>query len=299
MDPKQARQLAYLPHRQSFYKRGGWKQAPTPDSDAFRSFLCDQFSRQDLKQAEAKALLSPNMDQNSWGFIHFWDPLYPLLLREIFDPPPILFYQTTSAVLAPPDADCRAVVGTRRAHKACLGIVRELLMELRQELGQLWSVSGFAYGVDRIVHYESLRQGVPTMAVLGSGIGCAGPKRNLDLIDAARQFNTTLIFISEYPHEMPAHPWHFPRRNRIIAGLGSALYCIQAPAKSGAMISARFALEEGRDVFACDHPDWKNIPGANEGGRQLLAEGASPIPVILNPLQAEFPVHRLPKKSLF
>lgn len=136
-------------------------------------------------------------------------------------------------------------------------------------------ISGFARGIDRAAHLAAFARCLPTVAVLGAGLACAGPRGNLDLLHHARRDRLPLLLLSEFPPSTPAFAAHFPRRNRIIAGLCEQLAVFQAPRRSGALISASFALEEGRDVLAFDHPALPSA--ANDGCRILLDEGATPI----------------------
>lgn len=269
--------IALLPYRQAFFQRAGWKNAPIPGSNAFGDFLTDQFGRQDVNMAQQKAQAQIKIMQGFDGFVSIWDSDYPVLLREIFDPPPVLFYRLYGDLMPPADTCYFSMVGTRKPHRMSREVIIELMEKSFAPESKYWSVSGFALGVDRLVHLESLKYGINTVAVLGSGLSGIGPRRNLDLIELARELKITLLFLTEYPHEIHATAWNFPRRNRIIAGMSDSLYCIQAPRKSGAMITARFAMDEGRNVYAFDHPLWKNIKGANEGARSLLEDGAMPI----------------------
>lgn len=160
------------------------------------------------------------------------------------------------------------VVGTRNPQPiACIATDR-LISRLPDPC---LVVSGLARGVDARAHAAALRSGFSTLAVLGAGVLCPGPLSNRTLWQ--KEYAGKLWMLSEFAPDAPARSYHFPRRNRIIAGLSDALYLMQAPSGSGALISADFALEEGRDLFVFDHFLLQG-PGMNEGGRGLLAQGA-------------------------
>lgn len=143
----------------------------------------------------------------------------------------------------------------------------------------LVTVSGFAIGVDERVHRISIYRHIPTVAVLGSGVDHITPPSNRHLIEESNQFETALTFLSEFfPNEMP-RKFSYPRRNRIIAGMSPLCIVFQASYRSGALITATFALEENRDVWAFDHPKLTAI-GKNDGARTLLDQGATRLKVL-------------------
>jgi DNA processing protein len=189
------------------------------------------------------------------------DAGYPELLKEIPDPPPALFVDglvpATTAV---------AVVGSRKA--STTGI--EAARRLGRALGEhgVCVVSGLALGVDAAAHEGALEAGGPTVGVLGCGIDVVYPRSNRSLFEGVRG-NGALV--SEYYLGEAPLAWRFPARNRIIAGLCDAVVVVEAPQKSGALITARHALECGREVWAVPGP-----LGAPEcrGSNRLLADGA-------------------------
>lgn len=199
------------------------------------------------------------LGKNSLVAVTLEDPAYPPLLRSIFDPPPVLF---ASAPL--PGASFSAVVGTRKPSALTLSAVRHLVRRAPKGRG---IVSGFARGVDFEAHRESLRCGLPAVAVLGSGVLCAGPDSSRALLE-----DGLLVLVSEFLPSLPAMKYNFPRRNRIIAGMAEEVFLLEAPSKSGSLITARFALEEGRELYVFDHPILTDAQ--NAGGRALLFEGA-------------------------
>lgn len=285
-----ARSLAYLPHRQEFYQQGGWCKAPPAHSPAFESFIKHYFTQLEWNTAKQKARsglsnppgcnsdrphLSRNIAIQTQGFVFIQDNNYPALLKEIFDPPVVLFYWNSGIVSITGLNQFTSVsmVGTRNPHRICAALSPWLVKQFVTH----WIVSGFARGVDRLVHTAAMDQYIPTVAVLGSGLWHTGPQSNRGLCAWAVQTRRPLLLISEFPDEVPGFPGNFPRRNRIIAGLSDSCIVLQAPYRSGALITARFALDEGRDVAAFDHPLLQKIPGSNEGARQLLDDGAQAI----------------------
>lgn len=193
------------------------------------------------------------------------DPKYPALLREINNPPKVLYY-----IGRWPDNNLfpLAVVGSRGSDVYGERVVKELFSE--EILGQTVIISGLAIGIDSAAHKIAKH----TIAVLGTGLDEASfyPKENLDLFHRIVEHGG--LVVSEFPVGTKPKPQNFPRRNRIVAGLSLATLVIQAKIRSGALITARLALEEGREVLA--------VPGSifNElsaGPHLLITQGATPI----------------------
>jgi DNA processing protein len=192
----------------------------------------------------------------------------PPLLGAIHDPPPRLHVRGA----APADLLERrlvAVVGAR----ACSGYGTTVARALGRALGQAGAVvvSGLARGIDAAAHRGALDAGAPTVAVLGCGIDRDYPAAHAEL---SRSIRATGLVVSEYGPAVEPAPWRFPARNRIIAGLCAATIVVEARARSGALITADFALEEGRDVFA--------VPGEitsalSQGTNSLIRIGALPL----------------------
>ncbi|MDR1971569.1 MAG: DNA-processing protein DprA [Treponema sp.] len=186
---------------------------------------------------------------------------YPPLLREIYDPPVLIFYR---GALPGGDKPMAALVGTRRPH----GDALRAAFEIGRGLGRygISVVSGLALGIDAMAHRGNLEGGGRTFAVLGSGADEIYPSSNRPL--ARRILETGGGIISEYPPGTGPQKWHFPARNRIISALARGTLIVEAPAKSGALITAGFALEQGRDL-------WVSAAGlASEGTARLAEEGA-------------------------
>ncbi len=198
--------------------------------------------------------------------VTFSDDTYPILLREISDPPLVLFYkgqwdQKNSLRLA--------VVGSRQCSRYALDALVTLFAPLRGK--NFTIVSGAAFGVDTIAHEEALQNKIKTIAVLGCGVSEASwyPTSNRNLLKNI--INEGGVVVSEYFPYQKAHTSFFPVRNRIIAGLSHAVFIVEAKEKSGALITAQLALEYGRDVAA--------LPGTifsltSRGTNRLLREGA-------------------------
>ena len=193
---------------------------------------------------------------------------YPPLLREIPDPPAVLWLRGEAApeLLERPSV---AIVGAR----ACSSYGRSVARTLGRELAAagLVVVSGMARGIDSEAHRGALDAGGVTVAVLGCGIDRDYPAAHRDL--ASRIVQRGLI-VSEYEAGVEPAPWRFPARNRIIAGLCTATVVVEARERSGALITADFALEDGREVMV--------VPGeitssVSAGSNALLRLGATPV----------------------
>lgn len=194
---------------------------------------------------------------------------YPPLLAAIPDPPPVLWVRGDAdpSLLARPAV---AVVGAR----ACSAYGRAVARVLGRELAGAGAtvVSGLARGVDGEAHRGALEAGGPTVAVLGCGIDRDYPAAHAEL--ARRICVAGGLIVAEYEAGVEPAPWRFPARNRIIAGLCVATVVVEARARSGALITADFALEDGREVLA--------VPGEitsslSEGTNALLRLGATPV----------------------
>jgi len=200
--------------------------------------------------------------------LHRRDAAYPALLAAIHDPPPQLFVRGNGedAIL---DQAAVAVVGAR----ACSSYGRSVARSLSRELAAagLVVVSGMARGIDGESHRGALEAGGTTVAVLGCGIYRDYPAAHAELSERICEQG---LIVSEYEPGVEPAPWRFPARNRIIAGLCEATVVVEARERSGALITADFALEEGRDVFA--------VPGEitsslSAGTNALLRLGAGPV----------------------
>ncbi len=195
--------------------------------------------------------------------LSFWDNEYPDLLKKIEDPPVILYIK---GEIRQNIKKSIAVVGTRNPSTYGKLVTERLARELA--LKEFTVVSGLARGVDTIAHDAVLSVGGTTVAVLGSGVDVIYPYENLKLSEAITGCGAV---ISEFPMGTKPEAVYFPRRNRIIAGLCLATLVIEAGKKSGALITADRALEQGRDVFAV--PGNINNP-KSAGCNELIQQGA-------------------------
>ena len=193
-------------------------------------------------------------------------PGYPPLLSELHDPPPALFVRGEANVLLEAGV---AVVGARSCSAYGAQVARTLARELAS--AGIVIVSGLARGVDGEAHRGALDGGGRTVAVLGCGIDRDYPRSHAEL---ARRIVAAGAVVSEYPPGIEPAPWRFPARNRIIAGLSLAAVVVEARERSGALITADFALELGRDVFAVPG---EITSGLSAGTNDLLRQGAAPL----------------------
>ena len=197
------------------------------------------------------------------------DPHYPLLLKETYDPPLLLYIMGDPTLL---NAAQIAIVGSRNPTNNGRDNAFQFAAALSQN--NLIVTSGLAIGVDGAAHKGALSVKQPTIAVLGSGLNQLYPKRHRALFEQITQHGAA---VSEFPLEQAAEASNFPRRNRIISGLSMATLVVEARPKSGSLITARFALEQNRDVFA--------IPGSihnplTRGCHMLIKNGAKLVETI-------------------
>jgi len=197
-------------------------------------------------------------------FLCLDDPLYPAPLKTISDPPLILYYRGDPEVLN--TSLMLAVVGTRKASSYGIQMCRKLLSPACEKGAVV--ISGLAMGIDTIAHQTALEAGSKTIAVLASGLETIYPPTNKALAD---RIVANGIIISEYDPGSKMERWNFPDRNRIISALAEAVFVVEGGIDSGAMLTARFAREQGRAVFAL--PGNINIPNA-QGPNLLIKQGA-------------------------
>lgn len=190
---------------------------------------------------------------------------YPRRLRDLCDPPPVLYYRGCLSAL---DGRTVAVVGSRAATPYGRSMAGSIAAELAA-FGAA-AISGLARGIDAAAHRGALRASVPTIAVIGSGLQALYPPYHRGLADEIVAAGGAII--SEFPPKLPARPHQFPMRNRVVAALADATYVIEAGVKSGALITARLACDIGRQVFA--------LPGdvgrsTSEGTNGLIKDGVA------------------------
>lgn len=223
------------------------------------------------------------LDQYEASLVTLNDPLYPARLGEIYDPPLVLFVR---GELREEDERSVAVVGTRSATPYGIRMAEKLGRELAAR--GVTVVSGMATGIDAAAHRGAIEAGGRTIAILGNGVDVAYPAQNADLMQAIIHSGCV---ISQFPMGVKPSRGHFPYRNRIISGMTLGTVVVQAPLDSGALITARQAAEQGREVFA--------VPGevgvrASQGPHALIREGAKLVETVEDILlELELPVQAL------
>ncbi|MBW4516171.1 MAG: DNA-processing protein DprA [Timaviella obliquedivisa GSE-PSE-MK23-08B] len=225
--------------------------------------------------ASARSAIDPEnlLQQHEQANPGFWTPAdddYPQLLLEIPDFPPILYYQgTVDRLENQGSVPAIAIVGTRSPSDYGKRWTQKLTIQLTQ--AGFTIVSGLAAGIDTEAHYACLKAGGRTIAVLGTGVDVTYPYSNRSLAQSIIKHG---LLVSEYAAGTQPDRTNFPRRNRIIAGLSRATLVIEAPQKSGALITARLANDYNRDVYAL--PGSLDNP-ASRGSLELLNQGAQVI----------------------
>ena len=192
------------------------------------------------------------------------DGVYPQLLREIFDPPITLYVKGAWGACL--DAPCVAIVGSRRSSTYGQNAAAMLARDLAKR--GVTIVSGLARGIDASAHRGALEAGGRTVAVMGTGLDQVYPRDHRKLVEEILENNGALV--SEFPLETPPAPQNFPYRNRVISGLSLGVLVVEASENSGSLITARLALEQGREVFAIPG----NITSRNSFGTNYLIKGA-------------------------
>jgi DNA processing protein len=195
------------------------------------------------------------------------DTDYPALLKELHEPPQKLYYVGNLDTLK---KTCISVVGTRSYTDYGEFMTNKIIEELA--ILDIAIVSGLAKGIDAIAHKAALENNIPTIAVLGNGLKNIYPTVNLGL---AQKIIQNGLLLSEYEPEIVPLKYNFPQRNRIVSGLSIATIVVEAPEKSGALITARLALEQGREIFVVPgDADRKNSKGIIQ---LIQSSGAYPI----------------------
>ena len=192
--------------------------------------------------------------------------LYPPLLREIFDPPKYLYCRGR---LPNPEKSAIAIVGTR--HPSAAASMQALSLGREFARAGITVISGLALGIDALAHRGALEGGGTTTAVLGSGVDEVFPTVNRDLARKILIRGGSLL--SEYDPGTKPRKWFYPQRNRIISGLARATVIVEAPERSGALYTAAFALEQGRDLFIAS----AGVSSPIGQGTKALAQEGCPV----------------------
>ena len=218
--------------------------------------------------------------------IYLGNAEYPRLLAEISDPPACIWIRGNRTLLSQLTV---AVIGARAASQEGLIAASEIAMDLAR--AGVVVVSGLARGIDSAAHQGALDGGGATIAVLGTGLDVVYPAENAALSD---RIATCGLLVTEFAPGSHPEDWHFPRRNRIISGLSKAVVVVEAREKSGSLITARLAADQGRDVMAVPGTI---VGGRNRGANALLRDGAKLVESAVDILQELGVESRLARRS--
>ncbi|MHA2628305.1 DNA-processing protein DprA [Streptococcus agalactiae] len=218
------------------------------------TFFIENYKQLDLKKLRQEFKKFP--------VLSILDSNYPLELKEIYNPPVLLFYQGNIELLSKPKL---AVVGARQASQIGCQSVKKIIKETNN---QFVIVSGLARGIDTAAHVSALKNGGSSIAVIGSGLDVYYSTENKKLQE---YMSYNHLVLSEYFAGEQPLKFHFPERNRIIAGLCQGIVVAEAKMRSGSLITCERALEEGREVFAIPG---NIIDGKSDGCHHLIQEGA-------------------------
>lgn len=224
--------------------------------------LFNMFPKKALKIIKSDNFIKYNEEE--FSAITYLDDEYPELLRTIYDPPAILYYIGNIKLIK---KRCQAIVGARLGTNYSSRAINKYCGMLDDES---CVVSGMAKGVDSMAHIAAIRNGISTIAVMGTGITECYPKENLRL---KKNIERLGLIISEFPPNHVTKPYNFVQRNRIIAGMSEKVIITEAKKRSGSLITATIALENGREVLA--------LPGSinselSQGTNELINDGAQP-----------------------
>lgn len=250
------------------YKRASAVFEQSPGSLAENELISDKLAARILEDRDWDIIQSEYQKTFAEGclFVSITDQNYPRRLKNISDPPPYLYYSGELRVLEKP---CLAVVGSRQPGDYGRRITRAIVGELAAS--GITIVSGLAFGIDSVAHESTLRSGGVTVAVCGNGLDIVYPAGNRKL---AEEIAMNGCLISEFRKGTKPDPYNFPVRNRIISGLSDGVLVVEAKERSGALITANLAADQGREVLA--------VPGnidndLSKGPNSLLRQGAVPV----------------------
>jgi DNA processing protein len=210
--------------------------------------------------------------------VPYSDPLYPEQLKEIVDPPPCLYLKGSFAPFSKPSV---AIVGSRNATIYGLNVAETISKDLA--LNGVAIVSGLARGIDSSAHKGSLCVKGAQIGVLGTGIDIVYPKDNEKLFEDVLKNDGAIL--TEFPPKTPPLKKNFPTRNRIIAGLSWGVLIVEAEERSGSLVTARFAVETGKEVFAIPH----NITSSGGVGPNLLIQKGAKLVMSVQDILDEMP----------
>jgi len=227
--------------------------------DGIDNNLAEKIANLDKKQISKELRI---MSKNNVRAVSIFDDGYPENLKTIYSPPILLYVK---GEIRPEDSDAVAIVGTRQPSHYGMSTCERLAYQLAS-MG-ITVISGLARGIDTMAHRGAVKSG-RTIAVLGSGLNYIYPSENKRL---AEEICEGGALVSEFPMDTPPYRFNFPRRNRVICGLSLGVVVVEASGKSGSLITANFALEENRELFA--------VPGQadsakSKGSNNLIKQGA-------------------------
>lgn len=243
----------------------------------YDALVSSQEALDDYLDAERLTLLRSSADKASMhamllslqkadvGVLSVQGSRYPDMLRNISDPPPVLFYKGDPDCL---QGKCITMVGSRKASPAGIAVTQKIARDFGEACVTV--VSGMAVGIDASAHTGCMDGGSPTAAVLGCGLDVDYPAEHSAL--KRRLLNSGGVMLSEYPLGTRAYPGHFPVRNRLLSGLSRVVVMMECSQRSGSLSTVQHALDQGREVYA--YPGDVGTPWA-EGAHQLLREGAN------------------------
>lgn len=233
-----------------------------------------RLSAQEMKNAadsdiSAAEQIIEHCENKGIALAGYSSPEYPPQLRHIADPPAVLYYRGNIGCLK--GTRTVSAVGTRNASEYGIRVTREICRELA--CAGIVIVSGFALGTDITAQLAAADSGRPSACVLGCGIDIDYPRGNVQYREHILE--TGGVFVSEYPPGTPPHSQNFPFRNRILAALGRAAVVFEASVKSGSLITANLAADQGRELFCL--PPYDIMSNACSGNSLLLRQGAIPL----------------------
>jgi DNA processing protein len=244
-----------------------WKKNLPIPTDKLQLFLEDLHSLDTIEKLK-------QYENNQIHCLTIFDEDYPYLLKQIFDPPWVLYLKGNKQLLA--KKNTLGVVGTRKPTTYGLDALKTILLPIVRK--NFVIISGVAAGIDAAAHEITLNEGGETVGVLGGGLLQIYPKSNVPL---AREISKKGLLLSETPPARRAEPWMFPLRNRIISGVSQGIFVVEAKERSGSLITAQAALDHGREVFALPG----NISSPESiGTNQLIQDGAK---LVLSSVQIE------------